>query len=429
MGKEKRKRPPALRSTLDALDERGRETFRKAMMLVLGTVAVATTLIAVADLANLTLGWDFVPLAILLTAAWHGFFRIRSGNFRAGIVPFVWAAILDVNLEPLIALSDPLSLSSYLLTNGAAGAILGLMLGAVGGPLQAALAFGSIGLATAAYLAGSGSRVLLEALPYVMVAWVILGVIVVAISRIVADFVARIKDETESNRRALAALEEAARIREGLLREIEHRVYNNLQVMRSLLSLEATGAARDGEALARARGKVRTLALACECIRESDAAAVPLEDLARRVVHDLVAEDHPEFPQADVDFELEDSDIDVDRAGPFALALHALVERALPELSPLKALTAHSPAIKSLAARPSEPGRLPLRVALKHSGPDFVCEVSGPGTSAEVGPVASALARQLDGRVERLRGALPFAARLSFPLMARRKSPPSFDLS
>ena len=89
MGKERRKRPPALRSTLDALDERGRETFRKAMMLVLGAVAVATTLIAAADLANLTIGWDFVPLAVLLAAAWHGFFRIHSGNFRAGIVPFV----------------------------------------------------------------------------------------------------------------------------------------------------------------------------------------------------------------------------------------------------------------------------------------------------------------------------------------------------
>lgn len=429
MGKERRRRTPALRSTLDALDDRGRETFRKAMMLVLGTVAAATTLIAIADLANLTLGWNFAPLAILLVAAWHGFFRIRSGEFRAGIVPFVWAAILDVNLEPLVARSDPLSLSAYLLTNGAAGAILGLMLGAIGGPLQAALAFGSIGFATAAYLVGSGSRVLLEALPYVMVALVILGVIVVAISRIVADFVARIKDETESNRRALAALEDAARIREGLLREIEHRVYNNLQVMRSLLSLEATGAAREGEALSRARGKVRTLALACECIRESDAAAVPLEDLARRVVHDLVAEDHPEFPQSNVDFELEDSDIDVDRAGPFALALHALVERALPEVSPLKGLSARGPAIKSLSAARSEPGRLPLRVALRHSGPDFVCEVSGPGTSTEVGPVASALARQLDGRVERLRGEFPFAARLSFPLQARRRLPPTSDLS
>ncbi|MBN1243076.1 MAG: sensor histidine kinase [Spirochaetales bacterium] len=425
MGKDRRHRPSALRSTLDALDERGRETFRKAMMLVLGAAAISTSLIAIADLANLTLGWDFAPLAILLVASWYGFFRIRAGHIRAGIVPFVWAAILDVNLEPLVATSNPLALSSYLLTNGAAGAILGLMLGAVGGPLQAGLAFASIGLATAAYLAGSGSPVLIESLPYVMFAWVILGVIVVAISRIVADFVARINNETEGNRRALAALAEAARIREGLLREIEHRVYNNLQVMRSLLSLEAAGAARDGEALARARGKVRTLALACECIQESDAAAVPLEDLARRVVHDLVAEDHPDFPQTDVDYDLEDSAIDVDRAGPFALALHALVERALPELSPLKSLSARKPAFKNLAAKPSASVRAPLRVALKHSGSDYVCEVSGPGTSAEVGPVANALARQLDGRVERLRGDRPFAARLSFPLQARLKAPPS----
>jgi DNA-binding response OmpR family regulator len=93
----------------------------------------------------------------------------------------------------------------------------------------------------------------------------------------------------EQNYRLYEQAKHDAEERADLLRELDHRVRNNLGVIMGLVSLERTrGAARPaGEALLSLENRLRAFLTAYEAFRRSNYTGVPLREIADRIVQRL----------------------------------------------------------------------------------------------------------------------------------------------
>jgi len=124
-------------------------------------------------------------------------------------------------------------------------------------------------------------------------------------------------------------LEGALTDKEVLLKEVQHRVKNNLQVICSLLRLQAAridDRARRGfdESLRR----IQTMSLLHELLhRSSEPAHLNFADALRQMCDGLVRSDNPTAARLEV--EAQDWIVDADRATPLAIATSELVSNAL----------------------------------------------------------------------------------------------------
>jgi PAS domain S-box-containing protein len=136
-----------------------------------------------------------------------------------------------------------------------------------------------------------------------------------------------IRDVTEREE-ARKALETSLREKELLLREIHHRVKNNLQIVASLLSLHLGTAENPKvrEALMESRGRVQSMALIHEKIyRSRDVSAVNLEEYVADVVRSVAGAFGLPSRTVTLDIEAEPLPLDIDRAVPCGLVLNELV--------------------------------------------------------------------------------------------------------
>jgi len=128
---------------------------------------------------------------------------------------------------------------------------------------------------------------------------------------------------------ANARLEGALTDKEVLLKEVQHRVKNNLQVICSLLRLQAAridDKARRGfdESLRR----IQTMSLLHELLhRSAEPAHLNFADALRQMCDGLVRSDNPTAARLEV--EAQDWIVDADRATPLAIATSELVSNAL----------------------------------------------------------------------------------------------------
>lgn len=135
-----------------------------------------------------------------------------------------------------------------------------------------------------------------------------------------------LRDETD-RRRAEESMQESLAEKEALLREVHHRVKNNLQVITSLLNLQASQV-NDERVLSmfdEARNRVYAIAAIHELIYKSASlSAVHLVDYARQLVPDVVkmfgAQDRIE-----VAVEGDGATLELERAVPFGLLLNEMV--------------------------------------------------------------------------------------------------------
>ncbi|MCB0791385.1 MAG: tetratricopeptide repeat protein [Flavobacteriales bacterium] len=119
--------------------------------------------------------------------------------------------------------------------------------------------------------------------------------------------------------------------KELLLKEIHHRVKNNLQVVSSLLSIQSRGITDEKarEAVQDSRQRVKSMALIHQDLyRDGDLTGVPMRNYVERLVNGLVAsygkQDHV---RAVID--VQDLSLDVDTAVPLGLILNELITNAL----------------------------------------------------------------------------------------------------
>ena len=127
-------------------------------------------------------------------------------------------------------------------------------------------------------------------------------------------------------------LRESLREKEGLLKEIHHRVKNNLQVVTSLLRLEAGRSKVEATrtALQEMQGRIRSMALLHEMLyRSSDFAGVDLADYLRQLATQLFRALNTRFGAIRLHLELESITLGIDQAIPCGLIVNELLTNSL----------------------------------------------------------------------------------------------------
>jgi len=135
----------------------------------------------------------------------------------------------------------------------------------------------------------------------------------------------------EQVRSRTAELSTTLREREVLLQEVHHRVKNNLQIISSLINMQARnlglGAGRD--ALEECQGRIQAIALVHEKLYQSqDYANIPFSEYARTLAENVFHAIDASSQNVLLDLALEDCAIAVDKAIPCGLILNELISNA-----------------------------------------------------------------------------------------------------
>jgi PAS domain S-box-containing protein len=232
-------------------------------------------------------------------------------------------------------------------------------------------------------------------------------------SRVLISFVDITKEV-----KAEASLQALLRQKDVLMRELEHRVKNNLNIVSSLLSLEASKikATADRAVFLSAQSRIQSISLIYDLL--SHAPSVDHID-CRNYLGDLVGLLWRTFGSGRKDIaiglEVVDFELDMRRGVSLGLLVNELVTNALKYAFPLA-----GPAGKA--------GGGQVAVSLARTGPDLVLTVSDNGVGlpeafswAEAPSLGAhlvdMLVQQLGGRLE-LRGGPGFTAVIAFPAEA-----------
>jgi PAS domain S-box-containing protein len=175
--------------------------------------------------------------------------------------------------------------------------------------------------------------------------------------------------EVNTNRRLLTT---ALKEKESLLKEVHHRVKNNLQVIASLLRLES---ARDVSGsskvpLQEMQNRIRSMALLHETIyRSGSFAQVDLAIYLRQVATQLFRAQNSRMEQIQLHLELASVLVDLDQAIPCGLIVNELVSNCLKHGFP----ATHTGEVRVELQRPAPGAPVRLRVADTGVGlpPDF----------------------------------------------------------
>jgi PAS domain S-box len=225
------------------------------------------------------------------------------------------------------------------------------------------------------------------------------------------ELYAVIVDVTErrlAEERTAKALEE----RTLLLREVYHRVKNNLQIISSLLNLQADGMTESAtlRSLRVAQDRVYAMSVAHELVYQmDDLSTLRIEDYAVRLVSNL----RIAYGVADegVRTSFEPMALALEKAIPFGLALNELVSNAFKYAAP----SPETPVLVSLELEAREGGGHLARFRVSDSGPGMKVELAPPGALGL--SLVNALAKQLGGesRWSAGRSGAGIEAEISFP--------------
>ena len=129
-----------------------------------------------------------------------------------------------------------------------------------------------------------------------------------------------------------AVIEKALKEKELLLREIHHRVKNNLQVISSLLSIQSRGITdlKAREAVRDSRDRVKSMALIHQDLyKEDDLTGIDLPTYVNKLARSLVSSHQLAPEQITLSTNVDPLVLDVDTAIPLGLILNELLTNAL----------------------------------------------------------------------------------------------------
>lgn len=193
----------------------------------------------------------------------------------------------------------------------------------------------------------------------------------------------------------------ALREKEVLLREIHHRVKNNLQVISSLLSLQTRrlADAKVGEMFKESQNRVRSMAMIHEQLhRSTDLSRIDFAQYLRNLTASLFSSYGVDSSQIGLKLDIAEACLPIDLATPFGLIVHELVSNSLKH-----AFADGRQGEIRIAFRPlgdSDGGGRQWRLTVADDGPGLPTEVD-PENSSSLGlRLVRILAEQLDGSVE-----------------------------
>lgn len=143
--------------------------------------------------------------------------------------------------------------------------------------------------------------------------------------------------DISERKRAVVALRESLHEKESLLQELHHRVKNNLQIISSLLRLQAGQLDSPGgrAALQDMQNRVRSLALIHEHLYQSqNLAAVDLADYLQNLCQQLFRAEAATPGAVQLHLELDPLHLEIDQAIPCGLLVNELVSNALKHAFP-----------------------------------------------------------------------------------------------
>lgn len=194
-------------------------------------------------------------------------------------------------------------------------------------------------------------------------------------------------------RRTEQQLRESLEDRELLLKEIHHRVRNNLQVVASLLALQASksGDAKVEEVLEDSRQRVLSMALVHEKLYGSgDLRRLDLSELVSGIAATLIGVGPG--PAVATEFDIEPVVIDIEKAFPASLLINELITNALKH-----AFVGRAGGQLSIGVRHSGEG---VRLRVADDGVGGVTEETFTESSTLGSTIVRNLVRQMDGRLE-----------------------------
>ena len=203
----------------------------------------------------------------------------------------------------------------------------------------------------------------------------------------------------EALRLSEARLLESLAEKETLIREVHHRVKNNLMVIQSLLRLQ-TRSADDGAArdmLLESQNRVQSMSIIHEMLYLSpDHRSVGFSEYLRVMVTRLFDAYRDGGPGVTLQFSLDDVTLDVDTVIPVGLIVNELVSNALKYAFPAgREGTLH------VSLRRTGPERVALSV--RDDGTGLPAGFQMEGTATLGMRIVSSLAKQVHGEVEVLR--------------------------
>jgi len=151
------------------------------------------------------------------------------------------------------------------------------------------------------------------------------------------DAICGISTDITERKRAEAALQAALQAKEVLLQEVHHRIKNNLQVVSSLLDLQADALAdpRALAALEDSQRRIQAMALIHESLyRADDLAHVNAADYVRQLCTRLLQASQPSGDRITLTLELEAVALEMSIAIPCGLILNELLSNALKHAFP-----------------------------------------------------------------------------------------------
>ncbi|MCC7564391.1 MAG: hypothetical protein KO275_07800, partial [Methanobacterium sp.] len=197
--------------------------------------------------------------------------------------------------------------------------------------------------------------------------------------------------------KAEIALKESLKEKESLLREIHHRVKNNLQIILSLLSLQSKNVVdeKDKELFKGSQNQVRSMALIHEKLYESDnLSAINFSEYIKSLLNSIM-DDYPQYIHLiDLNVDIEDIKLNIETSVPCGLIINELVSNSLKH-----------------AFTPGRKGNITIKMYSDND--DFILTVADDGIgydkkaelldNANFGlKLVDVLVKQLDGSLEHL---------------------------
>ena len=148
-------------------------------------------------------------------------------------------------------------------------------------------------------------------------------------------------NETEKaqieQKKAEIAVKESLKEKETLLREIHHRVKNNLQVILSLLSLQSENVVdeKDHELFIGSQNQVRSMALIHEKLYESDnLSSINFSDYIKSLLDSIIDGYPQDLSLINIELDIGDIELNIETSVPCGLIINELVSNSLKHAFP-----------------------------------------------------------------------------------------------
>lgn len=155
----------------------------------------------------------------------------------------------------------------------------------------------------------------------------------------VAERTAELKDRNAQLRREIdkrkaieADLIETIREKDTLLKEVHHRVKNNMQIVNSLFNLQVDSVVdpRDRQMFKDSQSRLYSMSLVYELLHHSDSLSrIRFDRYLRRLVEQLEFQHRPRNTSVDIRFDTDEIELEIDTAMPCALISNELITNAL----------------------------------------------------------------------------------------------------